>query len=156
VIVGPVLHGVDVHLVRAVFTVLVGALVARFGAVTLLSTVVGIYYVTSRTPYPSVILTLATIVAGIAYDLYLHGLGHSRAALNAKLVPPGILMSGLGQSVVTLGILSMMGFFPPRAMATVWSLGLARNAVGSFVGGVVGVLVSKKAVDLYGRPNQEI
>jgi len=148
--IGQVVHGVDVHVVRSVFLVLIVALLGRFGGATWMTVIVGLFYLSSRTPYPAIIITLATMASGLVYDVYIRILGYQNS-VNWKIMPVGVILAGLVQSVVTLGSLTAMGFFPSRILQTVWVTGLGRNVIASILASFICLAISKRVLSAYGQ-----
>jgi len=146
--IGQIAKGIDVHVVRSVLLVLIVAMTGRFGGATWMTVIVGIFYLSSRTPYPSVIITAATIASGLAYDIYVKITGYQNAE-NWKIFPIGILIAGLVQSVTTLGLLTVLGFFPARALEAAWVAGLTKNVTASIVAIVICVAIVKRVVPIY-------
>ena len=146
--IGQIARGLDVHVVRSVFLVLIVAMLGRFGGATWMTTIVGIFYLSSRTPYPPVIISVATIASGIVYDVYVKLTGYQNAT-NWKVFPIGVLLAGLVQSVTTLGILTVLEFFPARAIEAAWMTGLTKNVTASIVAIVIAVAIVKRVVPIY-------
>ena len=146
--IGQIAKGIDVHVVRSVLLVLIVAMLGRFGGATWMTVIVGIFYLSSRTPYPPVIISIATIASGLVYDIYVKMTGYKNAT-NWKIFPIGVLLAGLVQSVTTLGILTWLEFFPARAVNAVWTTGLTKNVTASAVAIVIAVAINKRVVPIY-------
>ncbi|TFH14278.1 hypothetical protein E4H04_10500 [Candidatus Bathyarchaeota archaeon] len=146
--IGQIAKGIDVHVVRSVLLVLIVAMIGRFGGATWMTTIVGIFYLSSRTPYPPVIITIATIASGLAYDIYVKITGYQNAT-NWKVFSIGVLIAGLVQSVSTLGLLTVLNFFPARAIEAAWIAGLTKNVTASIVAIVITVAIVKRVVPIY-------
>jgi hypothetical protein len=146
--IGQIAHGLDVHIVRSVLLVLVVAMIGRFGGAIWMTTIVGIFYLSSRTPYPPIIITVATIASGIVYDLYVKLTGYQNAT-NWKVFPIGVILAGLVQSVATLGILTVLEFFPARAVEAAWTAGLTKNVTSSIIAIFIAVAIVKRVVPIY-------
>ena len=146
--IGQIARGIDVHVVRSVLLVLIVAMIGRFGGALWMTTIVGIFYLSSRTPYPPVILTVATIASGLAYDIYVKLTGYQNST-NWKIFPIGVIIAGLVQSVATLGILTVLNFFPARAIEAAWTAGLTKNVTASIVGIVITAAIVKRVVPIY-------
>ena len=149
-VVGQIVHGIDVHVVRSVLLVLIVALMGRFGGATWMAIIVGLFYLSSRTPYPSVIITAATIASGLVYDVYNKFMGYKNCT-SLKFMPLGVVLAGLTQSVMTLGLVTWIGFFPSRALEGIWITGLTRNVIASIVGIMIALAISKRVVSLYSK-----
>ena len=141
-------HGLDVHIVCSVLLVLIVAMIGRFGGALWMTTIVGIFYLSSRTPYPSVIITAATIASGLVYDIYVKVTGYKNAD-NWKIFPIGVLLAGVVQSVTTLGTLTALGFFPARAVEAAWIAGLTKNVTASIIAIFIAVAIVKRLVPIY-------
>lgn len=146
--IGQIAHGIDVHVVRSVLLVLIVAMIGRFGGAVWMTTIVGIFYLSSRTPYPPVIITAATIASGLVYDIYVKLTGYNNST-NWKVFPIGVLLAGLVQSVTTLGTLTVLEFFPARAVQTVWMTGLTKNVSASIVAIIITAAIVKRIVPIY-------
>jgi hypothetical protein len=146
--IGQIARGIDVHVVRSVLLVLIVAMIGRFGGATWMTTIVGIFYLSSRTPYPPILITIATIASGLAYDIYMKLTGYQNAT-NWKVFPIGVLIAGLVQSVSTLGLLTVLNFFPARAIEAAWVAGLTKNVTASIVAIVITVAIVKRVVPIY-------
>lgn len=146
--IGQIAKGIDVHVVRSVLLVLIVAMIGRFGGATWMTVIVGIFYLSSRTPYPPVLITIATIASGLAYDIYVKMTGYQNAT-NWKVFPIGVLTAGLVQSVSTLGLLTVLNFFPARAIEAAWIAGLTKNVTASIVAIVITVAIVKRVVPIY-------
>ena len=146
--IGQIARGIDVHVVRSVLLVLIVAMTGRFGAATWMTTIVGIFYLSSRTPYPPVIITFATIASGLVYDVYAKVTGYMNTT-NWKVYPIGILLAGLAQSVATMGTLTVLNFFPARAIEAAWIAGLTKNVTASVVAIFICVAIVKRVVPVY-------
>jgi len=146
--IGQLAKGIDVHVVRSLLLILVVAMMGRFGGATWLTTIVGIYYLSSRTPYPPIIISIATIASGLVYDVYARVIGYENAA-NWKVFSIGILLAGLTQSVITLGTLTFMGFFPQRILRTVWITGLTKNVAASIGATIIAAAIVRRVVAVY-------
>ena len=146
--IGQIARGLDVHIVRSVLLVLIVAMLGRFGGALWMTTIVGIFYLSSRTPYPSVIISIATIASGLAYDIYVKLTGYQNAT-NWKIFPIGVILAGLVQSVTTLGILTVLEFFPARAVEAAWMTGLTKNVTASIIAIVITVAIVKRVVPIY-------
>jgi hypothetical protein len=149
-VVGQIVHGIDVHVVRSVLLVLIVALMGRFGGATWMTVIVGLFYLSSRTPYPSVIITAATIGSGLVYDIYTKLTGYQNCT-SIKFMPVGVVLAGLTQSVMTLGLVTLIGFFPPMALEGIWITGLTRNVIASVVGIVIALAIAKRVVNIYSK-----
>ena len=150
--IGQIARGLDVHIVRSVLLVLIVAMIGRFGGATWMTVIVGIFYLSSRTPYPSVIITAATIASGLAYDIYVKLTGYQNAD-NWKVYPFGILIAGLVQSATTLGLLTVLQFFPARAVEAAWIAGLTKNVTASIIAIVICFVIVKRVVPIYKNYN---
>jgi len=146
--IGQIAHGLDVHIVRSVLLVLIVAMIGRFGGALWMTTIVGIFYLSSRTPYPPVIITAATMASGLLYDIYVKLTGYKNAT-NWKVFPIGVVLAGLAQSVTTLGILTVLGFFPERAIQAAWIAGLTKNVTASIIAVFIAVAIVKRVVPIY-------
>ena len=146
--IGQIARGLDVHVVRSVLLVLIVAMLGRFGGATWMTIIVGIFYLSSRTPYPPVIISVATIASGLVYDVYVKLAGYKNAT-NWKVFPIGVLLAGLVQSVITLGTLTVLEFFPARAVEAAWITGLTKNVSASIVAIVITVSIVKRVVPIY-------
>jgi len=146
--IGQIARGIDVHVVRSVLLVLIVAMIGRFGGALWMTTIVGIFYLSSRTPYPPVIISVATIASGLAYDIYVKLTGYQNAT-NWKIFPIGVIIAGLVQSVSTLGILTVLNFFPARAIEAAWTAGLTKNVTASIVAIVITAAIVKRVVPIY-------
>jgi len=146
--IGQIAKGIDVHVVRSVLLVLIVAMMGRFGGATWMTAIVGIFYLSSRTPYPPIIISFATIASGLVYDIYVKLTGYHNAT-NWKVFPIGVLLAGLVQSVVTMGTLTLLNFFPARAIQAAWIAGLTKNVTASIVAIVILLAISKRVVPVY-------
>lgn len=113
-----------------------------------MTAIVGIFYLSSRTPYPPVIISIATIASGLVYDVYVKITGYQNAT-NWKVFPIGVLLAGLVQSVSTLGILTVLEFFPARAVNAAWTTGLTKNVTASIIAIVITATIVKRIVPIY-------
>ncbi len=148
-----VLHGVDVHFVRALLLVIVAARVKRFGGPTVMGFVSALLFVAalSTSPAPDFLLLIpATFAAGLAYDLALKGGNYAKNSLNLTRVFSATLVSSFAESVIvtggllaigfnitqSTGLTALLGFSPPIVLVVFILLG--RNLLLSIIGAETG------------------
>jgi hypothetical protein len=151
--IGQILHGVDVHFVRAFVLVIGAAQVKRFGVPTVIGFVSGLLFASFAIGAPPDFLFLipATIAAGFTYDIALRGGDYAKNATTLRRIFVATLLSSLSESVVVIGglvaigwqfsqpegfLAAILGVAPPFAVLIFFLLG--RNILLSALGAGTG------------------
>lgn len=148
---GQVLHGVDVHFVRALILVVGAARVRQFGVPTVIGFVSALLFAASPISSPDFLLLIpATLAAGVAYDLALRAGNYAENALNIRRIFGATILSSIAESIVVTGgllavgfdiykssgLTALMGITPPIALVVFFLLG--RNVLLSVIGAETG------------------
>lgn len=137
---GEQLHGVDVHIARAFFMATLAAQLSTPGGPTLMGIISGIAL--TRVPGPSAPFLLpASILAGITYDFFMRGGDYRTNTRKSLWIFLASAVSGLGESAVVMGGLTIIGFFgvalTPVVLFLIWIPELGGNVIMSLIGALI-------------------
>ncbi len=161
IILGNILHGMDIHFIRAFLMIILAVRLKNVGGPTLMGFISGVLIFVAPFSSPDKpILPFATIAAGTAYDAALRK-GYSNNVVKPIRVLPAASLSGVVEAVVVTVGLTVMGFpfeeaaallslFIPKAdVYAIWGYLLGRNLVISLVGAIAALnLVKSGRIDI--------
>lgn len=142
----PAARGYPAHFFRGLTMSAVAAYTGRMWSVSLMSIISGLVLL-AVVPAPAPYLFIATVAAGVVYDLSL-GEKYAEACRKPRRIVAGTMVSGLAEAIVAMGILTYVGLFQVQLqmLAVIWAGAIAANLVLSALGSQVTILVLRRYV----------
>jgi hypothetical protein len=154
---GQILHGVDIHLVRALLMASLAAVLGYTGGPSIMGTVSGLLLAGSPFGGASKTFLLpSSVVAGLVFDLAMRGGKYGENVKRLGRIGLASGLSGLAESAVVTGGLTAIGFpfqeavelisivIPGVGLSHVWVYLLGRNLVMSVVGGLLAFMIIRR------------
>ncbi|MEM4642923.1 MAG: hypothetical protein QXF36_07130 [Candidatus Caldarchaeum sp.] len=140
----PAARGYPAHFFRGLAMSAAGAYTRRMWSVTVMSLIAGVLFMV-LVPAPAPYLLFSTVAAGLLYDLSM-GRNYPDVCRKRRRITMATVVSGLGEAVVALGILTYVGLFnvQPSALAVIWIVTIAANLVLSTAGAQVTVALLRR------------
>ena len=148
IVVGPFLRGYPAHFMRGWLMSAVAAYSKRMWSASLMGIISGLLFLVI-VPAPAPYLPLASLAAGVVYDLICKiGGRYGDNAKSGKRILAAISISGMAESIVALSILTFVGFIAVQGslLAMIWAAAILANVVLSALGSLVTIWMIRRGI----------
>ena len=148
IIVGPFLRGYPAHFLRGWLMSASAAYSGRMWSASLLGLIAGIVFLV-MVPAPAPYLPLATLAAGVVYDLALSPIAkYGSNAVSSRRIILATSVSSIAEAVVALAILTYVGLFTsnPLVLAIIWIAAILANIILACVGALITIFSIRKRI----------
>lgn len=148
VVIGPFLRGYPAHFLRGWLMSSSAAYSGRMWSASLLGLISGLVFLVV-VPAPAPYLPLATLAAGVTYDLALSPVTkYSSNALSSRRIILATSISSVAESITALAVLTYIGLFTdnPIILAIIWTAAILANITLACVGSLITIFSIRKKI----------